>query len=251
MNLDLRVDATNALNHVSYTTWNTTVNSTQFGLPAAANAMRSVQTTVRLTVLDMRGCYFHSVVCGADGWRAADWAERRRDNGAATFTAGTQMVVETVVVKDKSGDAIQGLTAKDFTVTEDGARQTISFSSFSSLPEHATPIAPAAEAKIFTFTTDWRFTKIAPEFPGTIRYRDRRLLALYFDMTAMPPKDQMRALAAAREIHPDADDAGGSDGHPALSRRSGAGAAGFHRTIATGLLSILANDDRGRRPGVR
>ena len=48
LNLDLRFDATNALNHVTFTTWNTTVNSTQFGLPAAANAMRSMQTTLRL-----------------------------------------------------------------------------------------------------------------------------------------------------------------------------------------------------------
>jgi hypothetical protein len=47
-NLDLRFDSSNALNHVTFTTWNTVVNSTQFGLPAAANAMRSVQTTVRL-----------------------------------------------------------------------------------------------------------------------------------------------------------------------------------------------------------
>ena len=48
LNLDLRFDATNALNHVTYTNWVTTVNSSQFGLAAAANAMRSVQTTLRL-----------------------------------------------------------------------------------------------------------------------------------------------------------------------------------------------------------
>jgi hypothetical protein len=47
-NLDLRVDAVNALNHVTFTAWNTTVNSAQFGLPAAANAMRSLQMTLRL-----------------------------------------------------------------------------------------------------------------------------------------------------------------------------------------------------------
>jgi hypothetical protein len=47
-NLDLRVDSTNAPNHVTFTAWNTTVNSAQFGLPAAANAMRSMQTTLRL-----------------------------------------------------------------------------------------------------------------------------------------------------------------------------------------------------------
>lgn len=59
-NLDLRVDSTNLLNHVVFTNWNTTLNpasnpalnpdlnSPLFGLPAAANAMRSLQTTMRL-----------------------------------------------------------------------------------------------------------------------------------------------------------------------------------------------------------
>jgi hypothetical protein len=47
-NLDLRVDSTNALNNVTYTAWNTTINNAQFGLPVAANAMRSLQTTLRL-----------------------------------------------------------------------------------------------------------------------------------------------------------------------------------------------------------
>jgi trimeric autotransporter adhesin len=47
-NLDLRVDATNVLNHVTFTAWNTVINSAQFGLPATANAMRSLQTTLRV-----------------------------------------------------------------------------------------------------------------------------------------------------------------------------------------------------------
>jgi hypothetical protein len=48
LNLDIRLDATNLLNHVSFTSWNSTVNSTTFGLPAAANDMRSLQVTARL-----------------------------------------------------------------------------------------------------------------------------------------------------------------------------------------------------------
>jgi trimeric autotransporter adhesin len=48
LNLFLSVDSTNPLNHVTYTTWNTTVNNAQFGFPASANAMRSLQTTLRL-----------------------------------------------------------------------------------------------------------------------------------------------------------------------------------------------------------
>jgi len=47
-NLDFRIDSTNFLNHVTFTTWNTSITSTQFGLPAAANAMRSLQATMRV-----------------------------------------------------------------------------------------------------------------------------------------------------------------------------------------------------------
>lgn len=47
-NLDLGIDSTNFLNHPTFTTWDATVNSTQFGLPIAANAMRSMQATLRL-----------------------------------------------------------------------------------------------------------------------------------------------------------------------------------------------------------
>ena len=48
-NLDLRVDATNAINNVTFASWNTIVNSAQFGLPTPpANAMRDLTTTLRL-----------------------------------------------------------------------------------------------------------------------------------------------------------------------------------------------------------
>ena len=48
LNLDLRVDSTNALNHVTFASYNVIVNSQQFGLPTAANAMRVLQTTLRV-----------------------------------------------------------------------------------------------------------------------------------------------------------------------------------------------------------
>lgn len=48
VNTDLRFDATNAINHVTYTSWVTTATSAQFGLPAAANAMRSVRVNLRV-----------------------------------------------------------------------------------------------------------------------------------------------------------------------------------------------------------
>jgi hypothetical protein len=48
ISLDLRVDSTNVLNHVVFTRWNTQVGNDQFGLPISPNAMRSLQTTLRM-----------------------------------------------------------------------------------------------------------------------------------------------------------------------------------------------------------
>jgi hypothetical protein len=45
---DFRLDATNALNHVTFPTWIAVANSAQFGLPPSANPMRSLQTTFRV-----------------------------------------------------------------------------------------------------------------------------------------------------------------------------------------------------------
>jgi hypothetical protein len=48
LNLDLSISANNGINHVTYSSWIANHNSAQFGLPAAANAMRSVLTSLRL-----------------------------------------------------------------------------------------------------------------------------------------------------------------------------------------------------------
>src|SRR5271157_1855611 len=121
--------------------------------------------------------------------------------GTATVRVSTQLVVETVSVKDKKGNPIGGLTARDFTVTENGAPQAISFCEHQELPEtlSVAPAAPSEPENIKIYDRLAR-TRISPETPGNIRYKDRRLLALYFDMTIMPPADQLRALTAAQKF---------------------------------------------------
>jgi len=118
--------------------------------------------------------------------------------GAPTFTASTQLVIETVNVKDKNGNPVEGLSAKDFMVTEEGVAQTIRFFEFQKLAEAgAAPAPPAVNASPLAKLPR---TQISAEQPGNVRYRDRRLLALYFDLSAMPPGDQLRAFAAAQKF---------------------------------------------------
>ena len=113
-------------------------------------------------------------------------------------------MIEQVGVKDKSGNPVEGLTAKDFTVTEDGTAQEIKFSSGIStarrtgqrVPRHCRRSAPP------TYFQRLPSTQIAGRrrLKKTI-YRDKRLLAMYFDMTSMPsPADQIRAVEAAQRF---------------------------------------------------
>ena len=111
------------------------------------------------------------------------------------FRTETRLVVQQVTVKDKSGKPIEGLTAKDFAVTENGIPQTIAFLEFQKL-EEIRP-APALTDRVAAVPR-LAHTQIAAERPLDLRYADRRLLALYFDTSAMPPADQSRAVGAAQ-----------------------------------------------------
>ena len=115
-----------------------------------------------------------------------------------TLSVKSQLVIEAITVKDKAGHPISNLSAKDFTLTEDGIPQTIRFAEHEDLTTVATaPLPPATDADIRIYNRLTR-TQLAPEKPDSSRYKDRRLLALYFDMTAMRPADQLRALTAAQ-----------------------------------------------------
>src|SRR6516225_7725032 len=85
--------------------------------------------------------------------------------GAATptFTTGASLVIETVSVTDKSGKPVEGLTAKDFTVTEDNTPQTIKFFEYQKLEEVPAQAPPSQrrveDIKIYEKLTT---TQIAP-----------------------------------------------------------------------------------------
>ena len=126
----------------------------------------------------------------------------------ATFRATQRLIVQSVFVKDKEGKPIEGLTAKDFVITEDGQPQDIAFVEYQRLavdvpsadvpadPQAPVPLAarPAAPATTVAPAT---LTQISSPPSGDIRYQDKRLLVLYFDGSSMGPADQIRAYTNA------------------------------------------------------
>jgi VWFA-related protein len=139
-------------------------------------------------------------------------------NGAATkktftFSDTVQLVVVDVVAKDKNGNPVLGLKPEDFTVTEDGKPQKITTFQFQQLQNDPVPETEDAQSKSLTVrgpvlgearkadaaTAAKALTanQITPAKAGEVKYKDRRLMVLFFDMTSMPINDQIRAQDSA------------------------------------------------------
>lgn len=129
-------------------------------------------------------------------------------NSGASFSGGTQLVVETVIVKDKSGNPVLDLKKEDFSVLEDGKPQDIKIFDKESLSETASvdnsldteltlQKKKAADQSAPVEVKPVTANQIAPEKPGDLKYKDRRLLVLFFDLTSMPITDQVRSQKEA------------------------------------------------------
>jgi VWFA-related protein len=143
---------------------------------------------------------FALILVAVAGSRPQQVGQNQTPGEPQNFTLKVQsnLVIEAVEVKDKQGKFIHGLTAKDFVLTEDGVPQTIKYCEHQDLAETAKPLPPMNSATDdVTIYNRLARESIAPETMDNERYKNRRLLALYFDMTALPPADQMRALSAA------------------------------------------------------
>jgi VWFA-related protein len=116
-----------------------------------------------------------------------------------TFQVTSQLVIETVTVTGKGGAAVEGLKAEDFIITEDGAPQSISVFEHQKFDDIETEPPAPLPARVLPLQKYPR-AQIAPETAGKVRYHDRRLLVLYFDMSAMPLQDQLRAFEAANKF---------------------------------------------------
>ena len=137
------------------------------------------------------------ILCSALPLAAQQAAAPPAAQEPTVFRSETRLVVQQVTVKDKSRKPVVGLTAKDFAVTENGNPQTVAFLEFQKLEEIQPP--PALLDRVAPIPR-LAHTQIAAERPLDLRYADRRLLALYFDMTAMPPADQSRSIGAAQDF---------------------------------------------------
>ncbi len=109
----------------------------------------------------------------------------------------SELVLVNVVVRDKKGNLVRDLKKDDFTLLEDGKRQSISSFDFENVDELKT--AGAAEVTVSGTAPDGALLRPA-ERTAALNARDRRLMLLFFDFSGMDPEQIDRSVDAAKKF---------------------------------------------------
>lgn len=115
-----------------------------------------------------------------------------------TFHTQSDLILVNVTVRDKSGNFVRGLKPADFTILEDNKAQKISTFDVEDVDAIANQevaqtkaLANVPDEKQSTGTT----TPAAPDLSA--QFKDRRLIVLFFDLSAMEPDEIDHAVTSA------------------------------------------------------
>jgi VWFA-related protein len=113
---------------------------------------------------------------------------------AYTFRATTELVLVNVTVRDRNGNPVRDLKREDFTVLEDNKpQQVVSFDL-----ENTDAVLPTAATEAALLRPAQPKKSDTPSL-ATRPLKDRRLIILFFDLSAMQPDEIDRATTAAQD----------------------------------------------------
>src|SRR6185295_13217595 len=126
---------------------------------------------------------------------------------ATVFRSGTELVLVNVVVRDKSGAVVRGLTRDDFIIAEDDKPQTVTSFDFEELdtpsPAHDASASAAQAAVILSSpqrpiagadaSGSAKALAERADAAAKVDMRGRRLIVLFFDLSSMQPEEVQRA----------------------------------------------------------
>jgi VWFA-related protein len=128
---------------------------------------------------------------------------------APVFRANLALVSVDVIVRDRSGNVVRGLTEADFEVIEDGRPQevrTFTFAEIKDGPVSAVSVDLLAgvEDRVLQNTSPTAVKAVATPAPAPVPMRSeelagRRLVILLFDTSSMQPEDVQRSVDSARK----------------------------------------------------
>jgi VWFA-related protein len=122
------------------------------------------------------------------------------------FRTGRNLVSVDVIVRDRTGAVVRGLTAADFEIREDGRPQDVISFSF----EEITTRPAAMKAADLLASVESRLKETAPSVAAGVQaapaapmtsetFAGRRLIVLLFDVSSMEPEEVQRAVDSARK----------------------------------------------------
>jgi len=117
-----------------------------------------------------------------------------------TMRARSEVVLVNVVARDKQGKLVRDLTADDFTVFEDGKQQKVTsfdIENTDAAPEAATGPEQTTMLTLPKPRTEAKAAEVQPQAPSALK--DRRLIILFFDLSAMQPDEIDRSTTAAQK----------------------------------------------------
>ena len=123
------------------------------------------------------------------------------------FRTGRELVSIDVIVRDRAGNVVRDLTAKDFEIREDGQPQELSTFTFQEISNEPIAVASAdllanAEAKALEEARRAAPAAVA-DSPAPVTsdaVAGRRLIVLLFDVSSMQPEDVQRAIDSAKKF---------------------------------------------------
>jgi len=110
----------------------------------------------------------------------------------------SELVLVNVVAHDKKGNLVRDLKKGDFTLFEDGKKQEVSTFDFENVDDLAA--AGAAEATVSGAAEQGALLRSGKKAPASLDARDRRLILLFFDFSAMEPEQIDRSVEAAKKF---------------------------------------------------
>ena len=115
----------------------------------------------------------------------------------AVFRSNVDLVTVSVVVRDKNGNPVRGLTKDDFTIIEDDKHQTIDTFDFEEIDRADNPPPPSEMPTILGGVGKAIATPLLSR--PKVKLHDRRLVVLMFDLSSMALEDTQRAFDAAKD----------------------------------------------------
>ncbi|MEO6221933.1 MAG: VWA domain-containing protein [Vicinamibacterales bacterium] len=137
-------------------------------------------------------------------------AAQQQQPPAPIFRANLSLVSVDVIVRDREGKVVKGLTEKDFVVIEDGRPQEVRTFTFAEIKEGpastlSVDLLAGVEEKVLSNTSPTVVkASAAVPAPAATPMRSeelagRRLVILLFDTSSMQPEDVQRSVDSARK----------------------------------------------------